>query len=254
MAVVQRWRMVLCLVALLFVACSNDPSTEVLSAGRQAVDASPGRVLTSATAREPMAPATDAVEAEPADAVVPQGSGPEALAFKSDAADAQQGSAAAPTTTTTTSTTAAPTSSPTSPTTVAPSTGPSSTAPSSTAPSTTVVTEPTLVLGPSSGCAAPRFDNGSLTDSVRAVGAVDADALDDVVVVGFDDEGLLRLVIDFGDGGQSDVGTLASFGPTGSTFRIEFTGIDRRPLRLHRGTESALVWLSDCLPVRAANG
>ena len=120
---------------------------------------------------------------------------------------------------------------------------------------TTTTTEPVASEeeARTSTCPAPVFDNGSLDDSVLAVGRMDADAVNDVVVVGLDDDLMIRIVVDFGDGGQSEVGVLASFGEFGSPFELEFTGSADRPLRVHRGSESVLVWVEDCVPLRAAN-
>jgi len=228
-----------CLLGLLLGACSLDSSSEVASTGRQAVDVAPSRSLTSVVSRTPVEPVADGVPAAP---VIPPGSLPDALAFKAE----PSGSVSADASGSTTTTVASP-----APSNVAPTTSPVTTEslPEST---TTEPVEPEEEPR-TSVCPAPVFDNGSLDDSVLAVGRVDADAADDVVVVGLDDDLAIRVVVDFGDGGQSDVGVLASFGEFGSPFVVEFTGIVDRPLRVHRGSESVLVWVEDCVPLRAAN-
>ncbi len=236
----RRLLVLWCLLGLLLGACSLNSSSEVASTGRQAVDVAPSRSLTSVVSRTPVEPIADGVPAAP---VTPPGSLPDALAFKTDPSGSVSADAAGSTTTTSTA-----------PSSAAPATSPVTTesVPEST---TTTTTEPVASEeeARTSTCPAPVFDNGSLDDSVFALGRMDADAVDDVVVVGLDDDLMIRVVVDFGDGGQSEVGVLASFGEFGSPFELEFTGSVDRPLRVHRGSESVLVWVEDCVPLRAAN-
>ena len=243
----RRSFVVVALLGLVLGACSLGSSSEVASTGRQAVDAAPGRSLTSVVARAPVEPLPEVV---PADAVVPPGSVPDALAFKGEAAASVSAGVEA---SSTTSTTVVATTGPTTPRSVAPSTT-VETEQDPVVDSTTTTVAPDPVPVVTSSCPAPVFDNGSLGSSVRAVGPVDDDGVDDVVVIGLDDDREIRVVVDFGDGGQSGVGTLASFGEFGSPFVVEFTGNVDRPLRVHRGSESVLVWVEDCVPLRAANG
>ena len=243
----RRFFVVVALLGLLLGACSLESSSEVASTGRQAVEVSPGRSLTSVVTRTPVEPLPEVV---PADAVVPPGSVPDALAFKGEVAASASASAGVEASSTT-STTVAVTGS------TMPSVAPSTTVDveqESVVDSSTTTVAPDPVPVVASSCPAPVFDNGSLGSSVRAVGPVDDDGVDDVVVVGLDGDRVIRVVVDFGDGGQSEVGALASFGEFGSPFVVEFTGSVDRPLRVHRGSESVLVWVEDCVPLRAANG
>ncbi len=227
-----------CIVALALVlaACGSAPTTEVLSASRQAVDAPPARVVGSSPAGESLNDPDVAPSTEPAEPAVPVRTLPETLAFRGDAATAIGGVEGSSSTTTTTSTAAPPTTAP---------------AESTTTPPEQTIT--TTVAEDSGACGLLRFDTGALDRSVRADGRVDADGSADVVHVGYDDDGAIRVVVDFANRTQTGVGTLPAFGEAAARFRIDFTGNPDQPFLVHRGSSSLAIEIVDCVPVGATN-
>lgn len=222
-------------LALFLAACGSAPTAEVLSVSRQAVDASPARVVGSAAASDPVFEPT-----EPAEPTVPVRTLPETLAFRGHAATATGGIDGSSSTTTTTTVQA--------PTAPAEATTSTSTVEPTTTNEINENEEHSGVCGPL------RFDTGGLDQSVRAEGRVDADGSVDVVYVGYDDEGSIRVVVDFANRTQSGVGTLAPFGKAAARFRIDFTGNPDQPFVVHHGSSSQPIEIVDCVPVGAANG
>lgn len=221
-------------LTVFLAACGSAPTAEVLSVSRQAVDAPPARVVGSAVGND-----LDVVEpTEPAEPTVPARRLPETLAFRGDAATAVGGATGSSSITTTTTIQA-------------------TTTTSAVEPSTTVAedTETTTTIEEVGGACGPlRFDTGALDQSVRGEGRVDSDGSADVVHVGYDDDGAIRVVVDFANRTQSGVGTLDTFGESAARFRIDFTGNPDRPFLVHRGSSSQSIEIVGCVPVGATNG